>query len=246
MKKEPTIFADNACLEMSLKQSLDVKASIERLFKSLLEPDRKKSVRILDSISIRVNTGERLGVIGRNGAGKTSFLRMVSGAYPPTSGKISVCGSLQAFLNTSIDFDMRRTALQNIKARLLSEGRSLDEVKDLSDRILTFSELRDYAETPVYTFSSGMNARLLFALSVELSAQILVLDEWLSVGDAAFVKKAERKMQDLVGQAEIIVIASHSPDLIKNVCNRAIVIERGRIVFDGSPGRACKYYESIS
>jgi lipopolysaccharide transport system ATP-binding protein len=191
-----------------------------------------KSVKALDGINFDLKAGSRLGLLGHNGSGKTTLLRVLSGVYVPTSGKIITQGRIASLLDVSMGLDPDATGFENIYLRGLLEGLKPKDIKNKIEDIAEFSELGDFLNFPVRTYSSGMMLRLAFAISTSIDAEILIMDEWLSVGDVSFNAKASERLNALVKKASILVIASHDEDLINKICNRAIRLEHGHLVSD--------------
>jgi lipopolysaccharide transport system ATP-binding protein len=191
-----------------------------------------KSVKALDNINFYLKEGSRLGLIGHNGSGKTTLLRVLSGIYAPTSGKLISQGRIASLLDVSMGLDPDATGFENIYLRGLLEGLKQKNIKNKIDDIAEFSELGDFLNFPVRTYSSGMMLRLAFAISTSIDAEILIMDEWLSVGDVSFNVKASERLNALVKKASILVIASHDEDLINKICNRVIRLEHGHLVSD--------------
>lgn len=187
-------------------------------------------VRALDNASFRFQEGDRIGLIGHNGAGKTTLLRVLSGVYEPTSGSLTVEGRVAALLDLSLGMDSEATGYENIYLRGALLGWRPRDLRDRVDEIAAFSELGEYLDMPVKTYSSGMMVRLAFAVSTAIAADVLLMDEWLSVGDAAFNKKASGRLDELVARSKILVLASHSTDLVQRVCNRVFRLEHGKMV----------------
>jgi lipopolysaccharide transport system ATP-binding protein len=193
---------------------------------------RHAVVTALDGLSFNFEEGARVGLVGHNGSGKTTLLRVLSGVYSPTRGELKVQGRVASLLDVSMGLDPDATGFENIYLRGILDGLKPAKIRDKIDEIADFSELGDYLNLPVRTYSSGMMLRLAFAISTSVEADILIMDEWLSVGDAAFSAKAEQRLKKIVGKAAIMVVATHDPNLINRVCNRKISLEHGRIVSD--------------
>ncbi|VWC76424.1 sugar ABC transporter ATP-binding protein [Burkholderia lata] len=186
-------------------------------------------VRALDDLSFRFDRGDRVGLIGHNGAGKSTLLRAMAGIYPPTAGSLSRVGKAVPLLDISLGMDENSTGMQNIRLRGLLLGMSDAEIRRKQNDIAEFSELGDYLDLPIRTYSSGMKMRLAFAVSTAVDAEILLLDEVMGVGDASFMHKAEARLEELHDRAEIVVLAMHSNKEIRKVCNKALWMERGRV-----------------
>jgi lipopolysaccharide transport system ATP-binding protein len=190
------------------------------------------TVCALDGVSFELKAGDRVGVVGHNGSGKTTLLRALAGIYEPVRGQISVSGRIASLLDLHLGIDPEATGYENIVLRAILAGLHPKEIRPKIDEIAAFTELDEYLEMPVRTYSSGMQVRLAFAVSTSVDADILLMDEWLSVGDSEFSKKASQRLERLVAQTSILVLASHSSDLIARLCNRVIRLEHGRIVED--------------
>jgi lipopolysaccharide transport system ATP-binding protein len=189
-------------------------------------------VTALNQLNFRFGDGDRIGLVGHNGSGKTTLLRVLSGIYSPTRGSLDLKGRVASLLDVSSGVDPDATGFENIYLRGIMNGFKPSRIKDKIDEIADFTELGEYLNLPVRTYSSGMMLRLTFAISTSIEADILIMDEWLSVGDADFQSKAAERLKRLVDNASILIIASHSPELIQNVCNRRILLEHGRIMAD--------------
>lgn len=189
-------------------------------------------VTALNGLDFSFRDGDRIGLVGHNGSGKTTLLRVLSGIYSPTRGSLALQGRTASLLDVSSGVDPDATGFENIYLRGIMNGFRPNRIKDKIDEIADFTELGDYLNLPVRTYSSGMMLRLTFAISTSIEADILIMDEWLSVGDADFRDKAAKRLKGLVDKASILVIASHNPDLIENVCTRKLQLEHGRIVAD--------------
>jgi lipopolysaccharide transport system ATP-binding protein len=195
----------------------------------------KVSVRAVDNLSFSIKKGERVGLIGHNGSGKTTLLRILAGAYEPVSGYLKVKGRIASLLDINLGMDVDASGYDNIFLRGIMMGLTPQEIRAKTDDIAEFTELGEYLDMPVRTYSSGMQLRLAFAVATSVDADIVVMDEWLSVGDAAFNEKAAQRLKGFVDNASILVIATHSPELLKNVCNRAFKMEHGRIIDEFDP-----------
>lgn len=189
-------------------------------------------VTALDSLNFQFVDGERVGLVGHNGSGKTTLLRALSGVYAPVRGELVTRGKIASLLDVSMGLDPDATGFENIYLRGILDGLSPARIRSKVDDIATFSELGNYLNLPVRTYSSGMMLRLAFAISTSVEADILIMDEWLSVGDASFQEKAAKRLESLVGRASILVVATHDSTLIAKICTRQISMEHGRIIAD--------------
>ena len=201
-------------------------------------------IRALENISFNIKDGERVGLLGHNGAGKSTLLRVLNGIYLPSSGDATSKGNVGSLIDISLGIDGEATGRENIYVRASFLGISHSLINEKFEEIVDFSELGNFIDMPLRTYSSGMLLRLAFAVSAILKPEILVMDEWLSVGDEGFRQKAEKKLNKMVEGANILIIASHSIDLILNTCNRAIWLEHGKIVRDGEVKKVCDEYLS--
>jgi lipopolysaccharide transport system ATP-binding protein len=190
-------------------------------------------VRGLEGIDLEIRAGERVGLVGHNGSGKTTLLRVLSGIYFPTQGSVDIRGNCVSLINISLGIDPEATGRENIRLRAAMMGMTPSETRARLDEIIEFSGLGDFIEMPFRTYSSGMQLRLAFAVSTSIRPQILVMDEWLSTGDEDFRERAEKRMKEVVHATEILVLASHTRELIEKACNRVIWLEHGHIRMDG-------------
>lgn len=200
-------------------------------------------VRAIDDLSLRLESGDRLGLIGHNGAGKSSLLRVMAGIYPPSAGTVDVRGKAIPLLDISLGMDEQSTGRQNIRLRGLLLGMSHSEISKKIEEISEFTELGDYLDLPLRTYSNGMRVRLAFGISTAVDADILLLDEVLGVGDASFQEKANKRLHELHSRAEIVVLAIHSSDTIRKSCNKVLWMERGRVRMFGKVDDVVSAYD---
>ncbi len=180
-------------------------------------PHQRVEITALRDISLTLKHGDRIGLIGPNGAGKSTLLRTIAGVYTPTSGSIKVEGRIASLIDISLGMDPDATGFQNIRMRGVMMGLSLVEIKNIEEEIAEFTELGDFLNMPVRTYSSGMHMRLGFAVSTAVPADIILMDEWLSVGDVSFLEKAESRLLNYIDRSSILVIATHSKKLLKKI-----------------------------
>ena len=218
------IFSNN---QRSIKNKILNFTTGGKIIKSATKHDQ---VVALNNINLSLSKGDRLGIIGHNGSGKTTLLRVLSGIYVPVSGFYESNGTISSLLDISMGLDIDATGYENIYIRGLLHGLSKDEIRKSIDEIKTFSGLGDFINYPVNTYSSGMMMRLAFSISTTINSQILILDEWLSVGDEDFSKKAEKRLKDMVNKSEILVFASHNFDMVRSICNKIITLEHGNVL----------------
>jgi lipopolysaccharide transport system ATP-binding protein len=233
----PHILAEHLAIEFPLYH-----LSARSLKKRLLarSPLRLKAdeanrvvVAALRDLSFRIERGERVALVGSNGAGKTTLLRTLAGVYEPVGGRLEVMGSVGTLIDPSAGMDPESTGRENIILRGLYRGLSAAENAALAEEIGRFSELGEFLDVPVRTYSAGMQVRLSFAMATIMAPEVLLMDEWLLAGDAGFMAKAQARLEQLVIDADILVLATHDMSIVRNWCTRAIRLESGRIVADG-------------
>lgn len=191
-------------------------------------------IRGLDSINLELNEGERLGLVGHNGSGKTTLLRVMSGVYYPSGGQISIEGKCTSLINISLGIDSEATGRENIGIRGALLGFSKRDMAQKQSEIEEFSELGNFLDMPVRTYSTGMQLRLAFSISTVIQPEILIMDEWLATGDEGFQAKANERLHDLVNKTKILIIASHSKPLLLKNCTRIVWLEHGKVKMDGA------------
>lgn len=186
----------------------------------------------LSKISLEINAGERVGIVGHNGSGKTTLLRTIAGIYEPATGSVIVKGSVTSLIDIYAGFEPEDNGWDNILLRGLIMGKTRQQINDATAEIAEFSELGDYLNLPMKTYSSGMILRLGFAIATAFPADIVIMDEWLSVGDDSFQKKSQQKLEHYLEQSSILVLATHNETLVNQICNRQIRLKHGEIVED--------------
>ena len=196
----------------------------------------------VDDVSFQVMQGEAVALIGANGAGKSTLLKMISGVVYPTSGSVYVKGRVSALLELTAGFDGEMTGRENMFFRGEILGVKKREMRELEAKIVEFAELGDYIDQPVRTYSSGMKARLGFAINVNVKPDILIVDEALSVGDKRFQQKCLKKISELLEQGTTFLLVTHSMGSAKKFCTRGIVLSQGKLLFDGTVEAASDYY----
>jgi ABC-2 type transport system ATP-binding protein len=198
----------------------------------------------VSNISFNVHRGETLGIIGRNGSGKTTLLKLIAGVYRPSTGYICVRGTVAPLIELGAGMHSELTGRENILINGLFLGYSKREIQQREHRIIEFSELQDFIDTPVKQYSSGMYMRLAFAVAIEVDPDILVIDEILAVGDAPFQQKCFKRLQHLRESGKTILLVSHSTEQVLDCCDRVILLNKGRIVIEGPPCDAIERYQS--
>lgn len=187
-------------------------------------------VRALDNLNFEFHEGDRVGLVGHNGSGKSTLLQVLAGIYEPAAGELLVNGKITSMLGITLGMDADVTGLENIYIRGRLMGLTRGKIDTMVDEIANFAGIGDYLHLPMRTYSSGMSMRLAFAIATSVEADIILMDEWLSVGDADFVSKAKERLTDLVGKARLVVIASHDHAMIAEQCNTILRLEHGKIV----------------
>ena len=191
--------------------------------------DRTVHIRALDGLSLDLEASDRLGVVGHNGAGKTTLLRVIAGVYPPQAGEIDISGRISSFTDITLGINIEATGWENIIFRCVFMGLTFTEARRLSPAIAEFlSELGEYLDMPVRAYSTGMFLRLAFAISTSVFPEIIIMDEMIGAGDAAFIEKAHR-VGELVQRAQILVLASHSVSILRRFCNKILWLEKGKV-----------------
>ncbi len=220
---------------------------MDRLLEIILPKYQKhKTFKAVDNLSFSVKKGEILGILGKNGAGKSTILKMITGVVVPTSGEINVNGRISSLLELGAAFNMELTGYENIYQHGQVMGLTKQEIKEKEQEIIEFADIGDHLYQPVKTYSSGMFARLAFACAINVKPEVLIVDEVLSVGDMAFQEKSITKMKKIRESGTTILFVSHSLPAIKNFCTRAIWLQNGKIVMEGDTQEVTeKYQESI-
>ena len=200
-------------------------------------------IQALSNVNVELRTGDRLALVGHNGAGKTTLLRVIAGIYEPITGRVSKQGRIAPLFDVGLGMDPETTGYDNIYLRGLLLGLTRHQIYSRMGEIADFSELGTFLDMPIRTYSTGMQARLAFAISTSIQPDILLLDEGIAAGDAAFLHKANKRMHELVDKAGILVFASHSEELLQRFCTKALLLERGRILNEGPVGAIWSEYQ---
>lgn len=204
-------------------------------------------VRALDGIDLEVKDGDRVGIIGHNGAGKSTLLKLMSGIYEPTFGSVMVDGYISSLTDITMGMDPESSGYENIILRCVFMGLTFGEAKAKADEIIEFSELQEYIDLPARTYSTGMFLRLAFAIATCITPDIMIMDEMIGTGDASFIEKAKNRLMDLISKTRIMVISSHNIQIMRDICNRGIWMEKGKVVMDGEINSVMNaYIKSLS
>ncbi len=220
-----------------------------RFVQAITSPRRHGSTHVvtaLRNVNLDIRAGDRVAIIGANGAGKTTLLRVLAGIYHPTSGAVDVSGHCLSLFDLSAGFDEEATGYENIMRRGLVIGARRAELEARRAEIAEFTELGDKLDLPLRTYSNGMMLRLIFAVATAVEGEIVLLDEWIGVGDQQFRRRARQRLDRIVDRAGILALASHDVDLIKSTCNRAILLEQGQIVAAGPVDDVLRRYLASS
>lgn len=217
----------------------DKKRFVSLFFKNI----KVKEKRAVDNVSLKINKGEAVAIFGKNGAGKSTILKMITGVTFPTEGNVTVNGRVSALLELTSGFDQEFTGRENIYLKGQILGLKNKEIKELEQIIIDFAELEEYIDQPVRTYSSGMKARLGFSINVNIKPEILIVDEALSVGDESFKKKCIKKIKEIILKENVtLLFVTHSTSVAKEFCSRGIVMKQGKIIYDGEIKNAIDNY----
>lgn len=241
-----SIQVKHLCLDVPNFEQRDREAKtwLQTLLGAATARPKRRFRRLLDDISFTVEEGDRLALIGSNGAGKSTLLRVLTGAFVPTEGELKVTGTRQALLNIKLGFKNHATLVENIYLRGTAMGIPSKQLRGLVHSVLDFAGLQEKAQDRLYTLSSGQRMRLGFAIATAVSQDIILMDEWLGAGDAAFLDRARERMNDRVAGSKIVILASHNAKLVKRICNKGLVLNGGRIQFYGDVDEAMETYKS--
>lgn len=231
-------------VSLSRRTQEEFSYDLKKTLLSFVEGKYRKPARklVLDDINLSMQAGEKVGIIGANGSGKSTLLKLISGILQPTRGSLRIRGHIAPLIELGAGFDAEMTVMANIVLYGVLLGFKRDEMLTRASYILDFAELEDYASVPVKSLSSGMTARLGFAIATDVQPDILILDEVLSVGDASFKQKCQQRMEQLWGGSATVLMVSHSMEEIHKSCDRAIWLDRGRIRFSGRVNETAAAY----
>jgi lipopolysaccharide transport system ATP-binding protein len=239
LSKEYLIRHNSSAKYSSLRDELMVKV------RGVFRKDESKVMErfmALNDVSFEVNQGDRVGIIGRNGAGKSTLLKVLSRIVTPTSGKITIEGRVASLLEVGTGFHPELTGRENIFLNGSILGMSREEIRSKFDEIVAFSEVEKFLDTPVKRYSSGMYVRLAFSVAAHLEPEILIVDEVLAVGDAAFQKKCLGKMKDVSGQGRTVLFVSHNMDAVQRLCSKGILLNKGNLILAADINSVCNRY----
>ncbi len=239
---ETVIKVENVGMEFNLSQEKtdNLKEYVIKLIKREL---MYQSFWALQNISFEVEKGDKVGILGLNGAGKSTLLKLISGVMKPTEGTITLKGMISPLLELGAGFDHNYTGRENIYLNGAMLGYPKEFIESKFDEIVEFAEIGDFIDVPLKNYSSGMIARLGFSIATVVEPKILILDEVLSVGDAKFREKSEQRMKSLLNKDVTVLFVSHSLDQVRNLCNKALWLEKGKLVMQGSVEEVSASYE---
>lgn len=240
------LMLNNITVEYRILSPLDYNLKRRILKFAQGSQDRQRSIKALNDVSLFLNDGDRLGILGLNGAGKTTLLHVLAGVLPPSEGEYYLKGRVLGLLGgAELGLDQEASGRQNIVSIGISLGENIDYMHSLVEEILEFSGLGKRIDDPVFTYSSGMSARLRFATLTALRPKVLVIDEGIGAADSDFAKKAERRLSSFMDSAGIMVLASHNLNLLREFCNRGIVLHDGKIISDSGIEVAIATYQKL-
>lgn len=223
----------------SLKKT--ILQSAGKLFGRGAEP--LPSRRALEGISALIQPGDRVALMGKNGSGKSTLLRILSGIYRPSAGSLEIEGKVVCLLDIGIGLNLEATGYENIVLMGILQGKTKKEMRAKFEEIEEFTELKDYLNMAVRTYSSGMRLRLAFAIATSIESDILILDEVIGVGDQPFMEKAQLRLKNLIHACQILVLASHSTEILQRFCNKSMILKEGKCVFFGGLEEGIALYE---
>ena len=237
------VVVDRLGLHYPVRHASDLKGALMSLFRDRIPVGLPRSIEAIRDVSFTIRSGERVGIVGANGAGKSSLMRVIAGIYRPTRGRVESQGFIVPLLQVGLGFHFEMTARANILQAGIILGIDRRDMEARTQDILEFAELSGFADLPLKVLSSGMATRLAFATATEVSADILLLDEVFAAGDASFRERAVRRMEDLIDRTDIMITVSHSMPILRRLCSRVIWIASGEIQQDGKPAQVIDAYE---
>lgn len=221
-----------------------IKYAMSNLFRSE-KMSTTEDIHALKDVSFEIKSGEQVGLIGHNGAGKSTLLKTMADLYPISSGAMQRKGEVRALFELSLGFESEETGRENIMYRGLLLGYSPRQIQEIEEEIIAFADLGEFIDYPIKTYSAGMLVRLAFAISTSVRGEILLLDEVIGAGDAVFMSKARKRIEELIDHAEIMVLASHDFGSLRDFCNRLFVMHHGKLVYDGPVEQGLVEYQRI-
>ena len=245
MSKQPAIIVDNVSMKFNLSKE-KVDSLKDYIIKSIKKEIKYNEFWALQNVSFTVEKGDRVGILGLNGAGKSTLLKVIAGVFKPTEGSVTKHGKMVPLLELGAGFDQQYTGKENIYLYGAMLGYSKEFIDEKYDEIVKFSELKDFMDVPSKNYSSGMKSRLGFSIATVVSPKILILDEVLSVGDAKFRKKSEKKVLSMFDSGVTVLFVSHSLAQVQRICNKAMILEKGKLIAYGDIDTISKQYEKMT
>ena len=245
MSKQPAIIVDNVSMKFNLSKE-KVDSLKDYIIKSIKKEIKYNEFWALQNVSFTVEKGDRVGILGLNGAGKSTLLKVIAGVFKPTEGSVTKHGKMVPLLELGAGFDQQYTGKENIYLYGAMLGYSKEFIDEKYDEIVKFSELKDFIDVPIKNYSSGMKSRLGFSIATVVSPKILILDEVLSVGDAKFRKKSEKKVLSMFDSGVTVLFVSHSLAQVQRICNNAMILEKGKLIAYGDIDTISKQYEKMT
>lgn len=240
--ESPIISVDGVSMLFNLSRD-KVMGLKEYVVKAITKQLHYDEFWALRDISFEVQRGEIMGIIGLNGSGKSTLLKLIAGVFKPTTGNVTVRGEISPLLELGTGFDPEFSARDNVYMNGAMLGHPPSYMKDIYEEIMDFAELWEFEDVPMKNFSSGMYARLAFAVATNVEPDILIVDEVLGVGDYLFAKKCEKRMSDMLSKGATVLMVSHSGETIREMCTSAMLLRKGRMVCIGGTEEVCRIYQ---
>ena len=253
-----SIDLNNVCLDYIVMTGYgSLKRSVLNGCRSIVRKSRGKSApaqavgghslfRALNNIDLKINKGDRVGLIGHNGAGKSTLLRVIAKIYKPGIGSVSITGKTSSLFDVNLGLNLEATGYENIINLGIMRGWSKKAAQSIVEDVKAFTELDSFLDKPVYSYSNGMQMKLAFAVATAIAPEIILIDEVIGVGDAHFMMKAKQRITNLIDKSHILVLTSHSNDIIRDFCNKVVVLEHGEIKFFGDTESGIRFYEEMT
>ena len=242
---KPAIIVDNVSMKFNLSKE-KVDSLKDYIIKSIKKEIKYNEFWALQNVSFTVEKGDRVGILGLNGAGKSTLLKVIAGVFKPTEGTVTKHGKMVPLLELGAGFDPQYTGKENIYLYGAMLGYTKEFIDEKYDEIVKFSELKDFIDVPIKNYSSGMKSRLGFSIATVVSPKILILDEVLSVGDAKFRKKSEKKVLSMFDSGVTVLFVSHSLAQVQRICNKAMILEKGKLIAYGDIDIISEQYEKMT
>ena len=241
---KPAVVVDNVSMKFNLSKE-KVDNLKDYLIKFIKKEIKYNEFWALQNVSFTVEKGDRVGILGLNGAGKSTLLKVIAGVFKPTEGSVTKHGKMVPLLELGAGFDQQYTGKENIYLYGAMLGYTKAFIDEKYDEIVKFSELKEFIDVPIKNYSSGMKSRLGFSIATVVSPKILILDEVLSVGDAKFRKKSEKKVLSMFDSGVTVLFVSHSLAQVQRICNKAMILEKGKLIAYGDIDEISEQYEKM-